>query len=140
MVIYRLMIAGCSRLFPVRVMQRAIARQAVNELLTCPQRQWEESVKSSLVRPAAEGRGAARTLAFAGALATVLSSAARAQSPVLGVNFTNADRLSIAARDTALDQMRAAGVKAIRTPLAQQWGAGSYQPSVDVVKAAWARG
>ena len=97
-------------------------------------------MKSSLVRPAAEGRGAARTLAFAGALATVLSSAARAQSPVLGVNFTNADRLSIAARDTALDQMRAAGVKAIRTPLAQQWGAGSYQPSVDVVKAAWARG
>jgi hypothetical protein len=58
----------------------------------------------------------------------------------MGVNFTNADRLSIAARDTVLDQMNAAGVKAIRTPLAQQWGAGSFQPSVDVVKAAWARG
>jgi hypothetical protein len=56
------------------------------------------------------------------------------------VNFTNADRLPIAARDTALDQMKAAGVKAIRTPLAQQWGAGSFQPSIDVVKAAWARG
>src|SRR5262249_1546824 len=55
-------------------------------------------------------------------------------------NFTNADRLSVAARDTALDQMKVAGVKAIRTPLAQQWGAGSFQPSIDVVNAAWARG
>ncbi len=58
----------------------------------------------------------------------------------MGVNFTNADRLSVTARDTALDQMKVARVKAIRTPLAQQWGAGSFQPSVEVVKAAWARG
>ena len=96
-------------------------------------------MKPNLVRPAAGCRRAAK-LALAGAVAAVLSSPARAQSPEMGVNFTNADRLSVAARDTALDQMKAAGVKAIRTPLSQQWGAGSFQPSVDVVKAAWARG
>ena len=97
-------------------------------------------MKPNLVRPAAGCCRAVKKLALAGAVAAVLSSPARAQSPEMGVNFTNADRLSVAARDTALDQMKAAGVKAIRTPLAQQWGAGSLQPSVEVVKAAWARG
>ena len=97
-------------------------------------------MKPNLVRPAAGCRRVVEKLALAGAVAAVLSSTARAQSPEMGVNFTNADRLSIAARDAVLDQMNAAGVKAIRTPLAQQWGAGSFQPSVDVVKAAWARG
>src|SRR5438034_1474808 len=121
-------------------MGRPIARRAVNELLTCPQAQWEQSVKSNLVRPAAGCCRAVKKLALAGVVAAVLSSPARAQSPEMGVNLTNADRLSVAARDAALDQMKAAGVKAIRTPLAQQWGAGSFQPSVDVVKTAWARG
>ena len=97
-------------------------------------------MKPNLVRPAAGCCRAVKKLALAGVVAAVLSSPARAQSPEMGVNFTNADRLSVAARDTALDQMKAAGVKAIRTPLAQQWGAGSLQPSVEVVKAAWARG
>jgi hypothetical protein len=97
-------------------------------------------VKSNLVRRATGCCRAVKKLALAGAAAAVLSNPARAQSPEMGVNFTNAERLSVAARDTALDQMKAAGVKAIRTPLAQQWSAGSFQPSVDVVKAAWARG
>jgi hypothetical protein len=94
----------------------------------------------NLVRPAVGCCQAAKKLALAGAVAAVLCSPARAQSPQMGVNFTNADRLSVTARDTALDQMKVARVKAIRTPLAQQWGAGSFQPSVEVVKAAWARG
>jgi hypothetical protein len=78
-------------------------------------------VKPNLVRPTVGCCQAVKKLALAGAVAAVLCSPARAQSPAMGVNFTNADRLSVAARDTALDQMKAAGVKAIRTPLAPQW-------------------
>ena len=97
-------------------------------------------MEPNLVRPGTEYRRAAKKLALAGAVAGVLSSPASAQPLGTGVNFTNADRLSVAARDTNLDQMKAAGVKVIRTPLAQQWGAGSFQPSVEVVRAAWSRG
>ena len=60
-------------------------------------------MEPNLVRPATECCRAARKLALAGAVAGVLSSPASAQSLGTGVNFTNADRLSVAARDTNLD-------------------------------------
>ena len=76
-----------------------------------------------------------RTFAFAAAL--FASTSVYAQGTI-GVNLTNADRLSPAKLQSGLSTQQALGVKVIRAPLEKYNG--SYTPSLNMVQAAWQHG
>jgi hypothetical protein len=76
-----------------------------------------------------------RTFAFAAAL--FASTSVYAQDTI-GVNLTNADRLSPTALQSALSTQQALGVRVIRASLEKYNG--SYTPSLNLFQAAWRHG
>jgi hypothetical protein len=65
---------------------------------------------------------------------------AATESIVVGVNIVSPQRLSAAAREAVLDQLRATGVRMIRAPLAPHWGGDDYGPAIDFIQRAYERG
>jgi hypothetical protein len=83
-----------------------------------------------------------RLISLCGYLIIALGTipAAHSESVIVGVNVVNPQRLSSAGREAVLDQLKTAGVRIIRAPLAPPWGGDDYGPAIDFIRRAYERG